>query len=414
MNLHKKKYTSKFNLITLFILAIILTVWGTFFYNTAKKEVEHTFKTYAQTVALSLSNMIEEDSEQYKELLETYDTESEFYKDTYNAFSDLVNESEIAFAYTVDWYNEEEIKFIIDCVPPTDENSTPIGTVYEMGEYAKKAFDTKKPSDSGFEYYESWGDNFLSAFSPIIDPETGEVLSLVGVDVKIDELKANLDFVRYSAVATILFILIVVYTLLAKFSDLLIKPYVLDTLTGVYNRKFFNSYFEDTFNTHKKRKQPLSTLVVDIDHFKKVNDTYGHAFGDIVLKEMSSVIAKNITHKSCFARYGGEEFIISLDHAYENEAVVFAEKIRKIVQDIEIYNKELDKNIKISISIGVACSIEPNIEIESDLIAMSDKALYLAKTQRNCVRTYTEVKDSNFKIEDSKKDDLDTEIDFEI
>ncbi|MFV0315000.1 MAG: hypothetical protein ACK5I7_07840, partial [Anaerotignum sp.] len=166
------------------ILAFILCVCTYLFYTTAKVEIENTYRVSAETIAFSMASMIEESAEEYRDLLETYDTESKFYKDTYAAFNDIASGSMLAYIYTVDWYNENEIKFIIDCVPLGDKNSTPIGTVYEMGEYAKEAFETKEPSNSGFEYYESWGDNYLSTFAPIIDPETNEVLGLVGVDIQ--------------------------------------------------------------------------------------------------------------------------------------------------------------------------------------------------------------------------------------
>lgn len=377
------------------ILAFILCICTYLFYTTAKIEIENTYRVSAETIAFSMANVIEESAEEYKYLLETYDTESKFYKDTYKAFNDIASGSMLAYIYTVDWYNENEIKFIIDCVPLDDKNSTPIGTVYEMGEYAKEAFETKKTSNSGFEYYESWGDNYLSTFAPIIDPETNEVLGLVGVDIQIDELISKLNLLKFSAASTLFAILMIAYVLLAKFSDRLIRPYVFDELTKVYNRKFFNDYIGKVFTKNINANEPISFLVIDIDHFKKINDTYGHAFGDVTLREMSAAIAKKVSKNSCFARYGGEEFVLSLENTSEDDAQIYADKLRKHIEELTIYNKDINENILITISIGVACSSGHNVISYTDLLEKSDKALYLAKKDnRNCVRTYSDVKNS--------------------
>ncbi|MFV0519007.1 MAG: GGDEF domain-containing protein [Lachnospirales bacterium] len=391
MNLHKKKYNSKFILTILIFLFIMIGSWSYYFYNITKDEIEDSFRIYSETVAMSLSNTIEESSEAYKELLETHNTDSDFYRKTYNAFVDIAADTEIAYVYTVQWYSEDEIMFIIDCVPLTDPNSTPIGTVYEMGQFAKEAFEKNDIVSSGFVFYESWEDNYLSAFSPIIDPTTNETLGLVGVDIIIDELQAKLNYLLVSLIIILLVVLIITYILLTVFSDLLVKPYVTDGLTKIYNRKFFDTYIIDICNKAKKRNTPISLLTLDIDHFKRINDTYGHSFGDKVLQETCSTITKNLSKTHCFARYGGEEFVILVENAKENDALQLGSIINTAISNLSIHNKEKNEDIKFTISIGIACLDFEKISTIEELKEKSDKALYNAKINRNSVKVYSEI-----------------------
>lgn len=403
MNLHKKKYNSRFIVLSLIILTLILTFWSIIFYNASKKMLEASFQMFAETTALTLSNIVEESSEDYRELLETHDTDTAFYEEMYNVFHDVTTKSDIKFAYTVQQINENEVYYIIDSVPVGAEDSTPIGTISETGTYANESFTTGEIVSSGFENYEQWGQDYLCAYSPIIDPETGEILSLVGIDIEIDELKVQLAQLRYSAIVGIALILLIVYLLLSRFSDTLVKPYVLDGLTKVYNRKFFDSYFEQVFYKSTRKRIPLSTLILDIDHFKKVNDNYGHPFGDIVLKEISVAILKSIRKTDCFARYGGEEFVVLLEHEDSESASKIANKIRENIENLSIYNQEIDENIKVTISIGVATVGGQDKSIEEaktfgELLDRSDKALYFAKVDRNTVKTHRDVLDNLNKI----------------
>lgn len=391
MKLHKKRYNIKFISFSLILLTIILSIWSFIFYTASKKELEKTFQLYAESVALSFSSVIEESSEDYIYLLETYDTNTDFYKKTYNAFADTVNNSNISYIYTVEWFNDEEILFIIDCVPETHKDSTPIGTKYEMGPYAKKAFETNSIVSSEFEFYESWNSNYLSAFSPIINPTTKETLGLVGVDINIDKLKITLDYLLYSGMIVLFLILIIIYILLMKFSDILIKPYVMDALTNIYNRKFFLNYLEYAFNKSIKKERPLSLLSIDIDYFKKINDIYGHNFGDIILKELCNDILKNIGKTNCFARYGGEEFLIILENVDEKTALEIGEKLRISAENLDTYNDNFNMIVKVTISIGVSSLSSLYKNSYYELIEQSDKALYLAKTTRNSIKSYSDL-----------------------
>lgn len=147
-----------------------------------------------------------------------------------------------------------------------------------------------------------------------------------------------------------------------------------DWLTGIYNREYIFTYLRELILT----RSDVSIILCDIDHFKKVNDTYGHPKGDIVLKGVASIIKENLRYKDAVGRYGGEEFLIVLPRAYSDEAYKIFERIRKVIQNTSFS----DEKIKITISGGIAELDETNID---EFIALADKRLYKAKSSgRNC------------------------------
>ena len=154
-----------------------------------------------------------------------------------------------------------------------------------------------------------------------------------------------------------------------------------DPLTGIKNRRSFFESSEKFFKLARRKGLALSIIMLDIDFFKKVNDTYGHIVGDEILKFISKIIEKELRDSDIFARYGGEEFIILLPDTDIEGAFKTANKLRKIVEDTPY---EGDVEVSITISLGVA-QLE-NEKIFNDLIKKADKALYKAKDSgRNIV-----------------------------
>lgn len=148
----------------------------------------------------------------------------------------------------------------------------------------------------------------------------------------------------------------------------------LDGLTGVYNRK----YFQDQLESFCKKKDPIVTLIMlDVDHFKKVNDTFGHVMGDQVLKMMTDVIGKVVEDQGILARYGGEEFVVLLPDKSVDEAYQIAEKLREQIHSQQI--RYLNHSCQVSVSIGVAGNDLPDILTMDDLLNAADEALYHAK-----------------------------------
>lgn len=157
-----------------------------------------------------------------------------------------------------------------------------------------------------------------------------------------------------------------------------------DPLTKILNRKRFYEIAKDLFLENEKNKNTFSLALIDIDFFKKINDTYGHNIGDKVLIRMTEVIKKNIRETDVFARYGGEEFILFFENTDFESGFKIAEKLRQAVEKDILFIE--DYEIKITISIGVATYNKEQEKSIDELIEKADKFLYEAKkTGRNKV-----------------------------
>ncbi|OGB89257.1 hypothetical protein A2625_03720 [candidate division WOR-1 bacterium RIFCSPHIGHO2_01_FULL_53_15] len=157
------------------------------------------------------------------------------------------------------------------------------------------------------------------------------------------------------------------------------KLSIVDELTGVYNRRYFNRMIEAEFIRAKRQGHPLSLLMIDIDHFKKLNDVYGHQFGDRVLKAVAKAIEKTARDKiDIVARYGGEEFAAILPDTNKegSEASGIAERVRREIEKT-VFEHE-GNPVSLTVSIGIA-SFPKNSDSVGDLIFTADQALYRAK-----------------------------------
>jgi diguanylate cyclase (GGDEF)-like protein len=154
-----------------------------------------------------------------------------------------------------------------------------------------------------------------------------------------------------------------------------------DKLTGLLNRGGIDKRLEEEINRGRRYNNSFSIAMMDIDHFKKVNDTYGHQTGDIVLKNVSGSIATNIRDSDYAGRYGGEEFLIVMPYTDKVHAYTATERIRKSLAATEIKSTD----IKITISGGIASYPEDGDNFR-EIVSSADSALYSAKNNgRNCV-----------------------------
>ena len=154
---------------------------------------------------------------------------------------------------------------------------------------------------------------------------------------------------------------------------------VTDSLTGIYNHGFLYECLCKEYARAERYKLPLSFLMLDMDYFKKVNDTYGHPQGDMVLYELSQILKNSIRTCDTAGRYGGEEFSIILPESKLEDSVNLAERIRK---EVEQYNfGDVNKVIKCTVSIGVSSYPDPGVKNLEDLINKADRALYNAKAE---------------------------------
>ncbi|MGB9497422.1 MAG: diguanylate cyclase [Dissulfuribacterales bacterium] len=150
-----------------------------------------------------------------------------------------------------------------------------------------------------------------------------------------------------------------------------------DGLTGLYNHRYFHEQLSKDFLRARRYHESLSCILLDIDYFKKFNDTYGHQTGDIVLSTLGQVIRDSIRDSDFAARYGGEEFALVLYHADRPTAVNVAERLRQMVEHCEVRDK--DHVLHVTISLGVATFPHEQISNPRQIVECADKALYKAK-----------------------------------
>ena len=150
----------------------------------------------------------------------------------------------------------------------------------------------------------------------------------------------------------------------------------IDYLTNIPNRRYFFESGSKYFYLAKREESDLSIICIDIDHFKKINDTYGHNIGDEILKLIASTINTYVRKSDILARIGGEEFTILVNNMNEEKAFVFAEKIRTHIEKLTYENNNI--KIKVTISLGISQMKKDDNKLDS-IILRADKALYTAK-----------------------------------
>jgi diguanylate cyclase (GGDEF)-like protein len=164
-----------------------------------------------------------------------------------------------------------------------------------------------------------------------------------------------------------------------------------DYLTGLRTRGYFEQQLELEFKRAERRQQKFALLMIDIDHFKKANDTYGHHVGDQLLRDVTSILMKDMREVDTVARYGGEEFVIILPETTETGAVYVAQRLRRAVEQAKFFAGSPHTVQHLTISIGVAV-YDTDAQFKRDLIEFADAALYAAKHEgRNRVICYSEL-----------------------
>ncbi|RUO25445.1 hypothetical protein CWE09_01530 [Aliidiomarina minuta] len=160
------------------------------------------------------------------------------------------------------------------------------------------------------------------------------------------------------------------------YQDKLKKLASTDELTGIYNRRFFILRMEEFFASVQREQQVVCVAMFDLDFFKKVNDTYGHAMGDEVLKRIAEEVQKNIRRTDIFARIGGEEFALIMPHTSPEEAAVLAEKLRIVIGQLNFTHN--GENFKVTATFGIA-AMQKGVPRADMVLNQADQAVYKGK-----------------------------------
>ncbi len=197
------------------------------------------------------------------------------------------------------------------------------------------------------------------------------------------EIRANKTYLTFSVLGVILVIVFFIYFIaryfirdLQKAEVKLLEMATTDSLTGLLNRREGFRRILAEFSRAERSGQPLCAMMLDLDHFKMVNDTYGHLTGDSVLIWMAGTLKNSLRGSDIICRYGGEEFLVVLPETRLENIKILAERLRRQVEQYEFHSEDLRK-MKVTISVGLAEKLPE--ETYDQLIARVDKALYQAK-----------------------------------
>jgi len=210
------------------------------------------------------------------------------------------------------------------------------------------------------------------------DPKTVDIpiIFLTGKDSSADEEHGlslgAVDYITKPIRPLIVKARIKTHVTLKRQYDLLRAMATRDALTGLHNRHYLSDTLKGKISKAIHANIPLSLMIIDIDHFKRINDTHGHLVGDIVLSSVAKVLLDQARADDIAARFGGEEFVLVLDRCELHDACIKAEKIRKIIENLH------PEGIGVSASFGVV-QLSHHINRSSKLLNHADKALYKAK-----------------------------------
>lgn len=155
---------------------------------------------------------------------------------------------------------------------------------------------------------------------------------------------------------------------------------MIDGLTAIPNRRRFDEVYAQEWRRCQRSGSPLSLLVIDVDHFKHYNDTFGHAAGDTVLKQIASCLKDELKRPADFvARYGGEEFVVLLPEIEQSGAIAMAERLRAEVEALDIAHRINDQPDRVTISIGGITTLPATAALDDDLFKQADAQLFEAK-----------------------------------
>ncbi len=172
----------------------------------------------------------------------------------------------------------------------------------------------------------------------------------------------------------------------------LLQLSITDPLTNIANRRHFENYFSNIWTLAKRSNAKVSVIMCDIDHFKDINDTFGHAVGDYVLIEVAKTMKNTLKRESdLVARYGGEEFIIALYDTNIYEATMLCENIQNALTQLNLFENQPQKHKPVTLSFGISSTVPQIADEAEELIKIADKCLYEAKNRgRDCIITPSE------------------------
>lgn len=379
------------DLILFFSCLLFFTLFGLLLYRNIRSLEEEQLAHSARNLAVAAARILEEDGEGYASLSRalpgslTPEKEGELAR-LQEIFRELKKESQATFLYTLKETPEGAI-YILDGEDSGEMSYSPPGTPEVLGEGEKKTFEEGVPVTAGLQEVPGWGE-LLSAFAPI-HGEEGEVLGIVGADYSDEYLSSLLSSIRLKLGLMVALLTLLSFLLLRHHRQAREEALHLDYLTGIHSRRYHEKKLRTLVQKARKKLKPLCLLVIDVDHFKEINDTKGHSIGDFVLTIVARRLARFTREGDSCSRTGGDEFAVLLFDTPLAQGQAVAEKIlaRLYGSTPETEDQTL-KVLGVTLSIGVT-ELVPGMTPE-DLALLGDQALYRAKKNgRNQVSALT-------------------------
>lgn len=340
----------------------------------------------AQGIALAASHLITYRVDEYLQLKSVKNENQPFYLEMKKAFQEFKVSNKLRYMYTEKRINEGSIAYVLDAEPPNSEYASHIGDRDNMNKLRYRAYNSRKPEYGPLTDDPVWG-KFVTGYAPIINPKNGQFLGLIGVDIEAAEVFKLFDNLKWAIVITISIIFSVIFAITFKLAELMARPLFQDGLTGIHNHKFFQESLQSEIKRVERTGKPLFVLMIDLDNFKYINDSYGHSFGDLILKSTAKILKDNMRSGDVLARYGGEEFTAIISGVDINEACMLASRLREQVEKHSVKCNQAGLDVSVTVSIGIA-GWTPGLT-RGELIDRADKAMYQSKYRdKNAVTVY--------------------------
>jgi diguanylate cyclase (GGDEF)-like protein len=396
LRLSRKRYTKRILglLAILAVVTIAIAFPALFIHDHMETLVIERLGIEARNVAISIVHLIEQDIGQYRRLTNSTgygdpQFDEAYYLRTNALLREIKQEIDADFIYSEVVVSDTEIAYVLDAEDMDSEDFSPFGERERITDNELVVFTQGRALFTDVVDYPDWG-MLITGFAPITDATDGTIVGLVGVDFaleKVDDILWKINIViALSFVTLIILISLVMYFLIL----LRIESQKTDYLSGLHSKKFHEFRLNDAIDDALSTKRPLSLMMIDIDRFKAINDTYGHQVGDRALKSIADVLKLNTRVVDTCSRYGGDEFVVILPETNLKDAVVAGQRIVDKVQQISQDFDGLAAG-ELTVSIGIAqWSLN---ETPESLMEKADKALYQSKeTGRNKLTVYREAK----------------------
>ena len=392
MRLSRRRYTKRVLglLAILVVVTIALAFPALLIHDHIESLIIERLGIEAKNVALTIAHLIEQDIGPYRELSNSGgygdpQFDEAYYLRTNALLREIKQEIDADFIYTETVVSDSEIAYILDAQDMDSDDFSAFGEREGITENELLAHTQKRALFTEVVDYPDWG-KLITGFAPIVDMADGTVVGLVGVDFSLEKVEDMLQ--KISLVIVLSFVTLIVLISLVMFILILlrIESQKTDYLSGLHSKKFHEFRLNDAIEDALSTKRPLSLMMIDIDRFKAINDTYGHQVGDRALKSIADVLKLNTRVVDICSRYGGDEFVVILPETNLKDAVVTGQRIVDKVQQISQDFDGLAAG-ELTVSVGIAqWSLN---ETPESLMEKADKALYQSKeTGRNKLTVY--------------------------